>query len=59
MNEGKYLVLLCSYEIHPSMMLQIMFPGVFGKLLMRRGAWGAWFHDVWTCSLQKLFLNIE
>jgi len=21
--------------------------GVFGKFLMRRGAW-AWFHDVWT-----------
>jgi hypothetical protein len=30
--------------------------GVFGKLLMRRGAW-AWFHDVWTW-VQK-FLNIE
>jgi hypothetical protein len=25
--------------------------GVFGKLLMRRGAW-AWVHDVWTCSAQ-------
>jgi len=22
---------------------------VFGKLLMRRGAW-AWFHGIWTCS---------
>jgi hypothetical protein len=27
---------------------------VFGKLLMRRGAW-AWFHDdVWTCSVKVL-----
>jgi hypothetical protein len=28
-------------------MLQIVF-GVFGKLLMRRGAWAWWFHDAWT-----------
>jgi hypothetical protein len=27
--------------------------GVFGKLLMRRGAW-AWFHDVWTCGAKVL-----
>jgi hypothetical protein len=28
-------------------------PGVFGKLLMRRGA-RAWFHDVWTCGTKVL-----
>jgi hypothetical protein len=27
--------------------------GVFGKLLMRRGAW-AWFHDVWTGDAKVL-----
>jgi hypothetical protein len=27
--------------------------GVFGKLLMRRGAW-AWFHDVWTSGTKVL-----
>ncbi len=27
--------------------------GVFGKLLIRRGAW-AWFHDVWTCGAKVL-----
>jgi hypothetical protein len=27
--------------------------GVFGKHLMRRGAW-AWFHDVWTCGAKVL-----
>jgi hypothetical protein len=26
---------------------------VFGKLLMRRGAW-AWFHGVWTCDAKVL-----
>jgi len=30
-------------------MLQNCVLGIFGKLLMRRGAW-AWFHDVWTCD---------
>jgi hypothetical protein len=35
-------------------MLQIVFlVGVFGKLLMRRGAW-ALFHDVWTCGAKVL-----
>jgi hypothetical protein len=27
--------------------------GVFGKLLMRRGAW-AWFHDIWICGPKVL-----
>jgi hypothetical protein len=27
--------------------------GVFGKLLMRRGAW-AWFYDVWTWGAKVL-----
>ncbi len=27
--------------------------GLFGKLLMRRGAW-AWFYDVWTCGANFL-----
>jgi hypothetical protein len=27
--------------------------GVFGKLLMRRGAC-AWFHDIWTCGAKVL-----
>jgi len=27
--------------------------GVFGKLLLRTGAW-AWFHDVWTCGAKVL-----
>jgi hypothetical protein len=47
-------VLYCSYEIHQTGMLQIVFFGLFGKLLMmRRGAW-AWFHDIWTCSAKGL-----
>jgi hypothetical protein len=31
--------------------------GVFGKLLMRRGAW-AWSHNIFGLEVQK-FLNIE
>jgi hypothetical protein len=27
--------------------------GVFGKLLMRRGAW-VWFHDIWTYDAKVL-----
>jgi len=52
-------VLFCSYEIHWTGMLQIMFlvslesSGVFGKLLMRMGAW-AWLHDIWTCGSKVL-----
>jgi hypothetical protein len=34
-------------------MLQIMFFGVFGKLLMRRGAWAS-FHDIWTWGAKVL-----
>jgi len=31
---------------------------VFGRLLMRRGAW-AWFHDVWTLRGQKVLNTLE
>jgi hypothetical protein len=44
MKEGS---LLCFCKIHQTGMFLVMFFGVFGKLLMRTGAW-AWFHDVWT-----------
>jgi hypothetical protein len=45
--------LLCSYEIHWTGMLQIVFLVSFGKLSTRRGAW-AWFHGVWTCGAKVL-----
>jgi hypothetical protein len=51
MKEGS---LFCRYEIHWDASDHVL--AVFGKLLMRKGAW-AWFHDVWTCS--AIFLNIE
>jgi hypothetical protein len=35
-------------------MLQIVFFGVFGKLSLRMGAMGFWFHDVWTCDGAKV-----
>jgi hypothetical protein len=47
------LFCFCSYEIHQIGMLQNCVLGIFGKLLMRSGAW-AWFHDVWTCSAKVL-----
>jgi hypothetical protein len=51
-------ILFCSYEVHGTRMLHIRDAsdcvlGVFGKLLMRRGAW-AWFHDAWTCGAKVL-----
>jgi len=49
--EGRSFVLFCSYEIHRTRMLQIVF--FFGKLSMRRGGWG-WFRGVWTCGAKVL-----
>ncbi len=45
-------VLFCSCEIHHTGCLDCVL-GVFGKLLIKRGAW-AWFHDVWTCGAKVL-----
>jgi hypothetical protein len=52
MKEGSLIcfVLFCSYEIHRTRMLQIVFLVGFST---RRGAW-AWFHDVWTCCAKVL-----
>ncbi len=43
--------MFCNYEIHQDALNRVL--GVFGKLLMRMGAW-AWFHDVWTCNAKVL-----
>jgi hypothetical protein len=45
--------MFCSYEIHQTGMFFYRVFGVFGKLLMRRGAW-AWFYDVWTWGAKVL-----
>ncbi len=47
MKEGS---LFCSYEIHQTGMLQVMF---LVSLKRRRGAL-AWFHEVWTCGAKVL-----
>jgi len=46
--------LFCTYEIHQTEMLQIMFLVSFGKLLRRRRGALAWFHGIWTCSVEVL-----
>jgi hypothetical protein len=43
-------VLFCSYEIQDASDCVL---GVFGKLLMRRGAWAS-FHEGWTCGAKVL-----
>jgi len=52
MKEGSLFVLFCTNEIDQTRMLHIVL-GLFGKLLRRRGAL-AWFHGVWTCSVEVL-----
>jgi hypothetical protein len=48
MKECGLFVLFCTYEIHQTEMLQIMFLVSFEKLLRRRRRRGAlaWFHGV-------------
>ncbi len=55
MNEGSLFcfVLYCSYEIHRTGMLQIVFFVSLESSRQRTGAW-AWFHDVWTCGVKVL-----
>jgi hypothetical protein len=50
MKEGS---LFCSYKIHQTRLLQIMFLVSLESSLTRRGAW-AWFHDIWTCNAKVL-----
>jgi hypothetical protein len=53
-KEGSLFVLFCSYEIHRTRMLQMLF------LVSLESSWGggvrqsAWFHDIWTCSAKVL-----
>ncbi len=54
MKECGLFVLFCTYEIHQTEMLQIMFLVSFGKLLRRRRGALAWFHGIWTCSAEVL-----
>jgi len=44
---------VCTYEIHCTRMLQIVFLVSLEKLLRRRGASG-WFHGIWTCGVEVL-----
>jgi hypothetical protein len=46
-------VLICSYEIHPTGMLQIVFL-VSLESSLREGVHGLWFHGVWTCCAKVL-----
>jgi hypothetical protein len=45
--------LFCSYEIHRTGMLQIVFLASSESYGQGGGAW-AWFHDIWTCSAAKV-----
>ncbi len=42
---------VCTYEIHQTKINDFCVLGFVGKLLTRRGAW-AWFHGIWTCSVE-------
>jgi len=50
MKEGS---LFCSYEIHRTRMLQIVFL-VSLESSQRGGVHGLWFHDIWTCRAKVL-----
>jgi hypothetical protein len=60
MKEGNFIfVLFCSYEIHWTGMLQIVFLVSLESSAAGRGGVGpwAWFHDgleFWTCSAKVL-----
>jgi hypothetical protein len=49
MKEGSLFNLFCSYEIHRTGMLQIVFL-VSLESSQQEGVHGLWFHDIWTCS---------
>ncbi len=51
MKEGRLFCFVCSYEIHWTGMLQIVF--LVSLESSSRGAW-AWFHGVWTCGAKVL-----
>jgi hypothetical protein len=51
MKEGSLFVLYLWNPSNQDASDQIL--GLFGKLLMRRGA-SAWFHGVWTCGVEVL-----
>jgi hypothetical protein len=44
---------VCTYEIHQTKINRSCVLGFIGKLLTRRGAW-AWFHGIWTCSVEEV-----
>ncbi len=52
----KVVCLFCfvrTYQIHQTKINHFGVLGLFGKLSTRRGAW-AWFHSIWTCSVEVL-----
>ncbi len=49
----KVVVLLCSYEIHRTGMLQIVLLVSLESSGRGGGAW-TWFHDIWTCIAKVL-----
>ncbi len=50
-KEDSLRVLFCTYDASDCVL------GLFGKLLMRKGAL-AWLHDIWTCDAKgSLILN--
>jgi hypothetical protein len=54
MYEGRLFVCFVLYQWDPpNQDASDRVLGLFGKLLRRRGAW-AWFHGVWTCSVEVL-----
>jgi hypothetical protein len=53
MKEGSLFCFVCTYEIHRTRMLQIMFL-VYSESSPGEGVAWAWFHDVWTCCAKVL-----